>query len=141
MKSKITKLQNLMFFLKEHNLFLLAKIIRIYIRIIYSCEIYPTCKIENSVLFPHNGLGVVIHSEAIIGKNTKILPNVIIGGRNSESCPVIGENVLIGAGACILGDIKIGNNVKIGANAIVVDDIPNNTTVVGMKSNKLNLEN
>ena len=58
--------------------------------------------------------------------------NVSIAGRNNRGTPVIGNNVFIGAGACVLGGIKIGNNVSIGANAVVLDDIPDNSVVVGI---------
>ncbi len=54
------------------------------------------------------------------------------GERNGKGGPTIGDNVVIGAGACILGEIKIGNNVNIGANAVVLTDIPDNCTVVGV---------
>jgi len=69
-----------------------------------------------------------------IGKNLHVFQNVTIGSRNSPKTPVIGDNVIIGAGAVVLGDIRIGNNVKIGANAVVVDNIPDNCTVVPEKS-------
>lgn len=54
------------------------------------------------------------------------------GGRNGESGPCVGKNCVIGAGACILGNIKIGDNVNIGANAVVLEDIPDNCTAVGV---------
>ena len=79
-------------------------------------------------------IGIVIHQNAIIGSNTIIYQNVTIGRRNGnkEESPIIGKNCIIGAGACVLGNIKIGNNVKIGANSVVVTDVPDNCTVVGI---------
>lgn len=107
-------------------------------RLIYSCEIPYTAQIDNSVVFAHKGLGVVIGHDTIIGENTKILQNVTIGGRNGiRANPVIGKNVLIGAGASILGDIKIGDNTKIGTNAVVLKDVPNNCTVVGIPAKEI----
>lgn len=81
---------------------------------------------------PHNGLGVVIHQNTIIGNNVKVLQNVTIGGRNGSGLPIIGDNVVIGAGAVLLGDIKIGNNVRIGANAVVLCDVPEDAIAVGV---------
>lgn len=79
-------------------------------------------------------IGIVIHQDAIIGENTLIYQNVTIGrkDRTSQKCPKIGCNCVIGAGACILGDIKIGNNVTIGANAVVVSNVPDNSTAIGV---------
>lgn len=103
------------------------------IRIFFSAEIPYSADIHPTVVFSHNALGVVIGHDTIIGKNTKILQNVTIGGRNGiRANPIIGENVLIGAGACILGPVTIGDNVKIGANAVVITDIPDNKTAVGV---------
>ena len=76
--------------------------------------------------------GIVINSNTQIGKNATIFQQVTIGVADidSQKAPIIGNNVLIGAGAKILGNIKIGNNVKIGANAVVTKNVPDNCTVV-----------
>lgn len=80
---------------------------------------------------PHGIKGIFITEKAAIGSNCTILHQVTIGLKDfDKSGPIIGDNVFIGAGAKIIGDIKIGNNVKIGANCIVVEDIPDNSTVV-----------
>lgn len=102
-------------------------------RVMFSCDIPPATKIGEGTAFVHNGLGCVVNECAVIGKNCKILQNVTIGGRGEEGgAPVIGDNVLIGAGACILGMIKIGDGAKIGANAVVVKDVPKNATAIGI---------
>lgn len=75
--------------------------------------------------------GVVINSSVKGGSNIKLEHAVTIGAEKSES-PVLGDNIFIGAGAKIIGGIKIGNNVKIGANAVVVDDVPDGATAVGI---------
>ena len=82
--------------------------------------------------FPHEIMGVVINHYSIIGKNCTIFHGVTIGNddKDLKNTPIIGDNVLIGAGAKIIGKIRIGNNVKIGAGAIVTQDIPDNATVV-----------
>lgn len=101
-------------------------------RVFFACEIPYQANIGIGTEFVHNGLGVVIHEEAQIGKYNKIMQNVTIGGRNGRGAPKIGDYCFIGAGACILGDIKIGNNVMIGANSVILKDIPDNVVVVGI---------
>ena len=84
-------------------------------------------------------MGVVIGSTTIIGDNCLIYHGVTLGSvlptkNDQKRHPTIGDNVLIGSGSKVLGNIKIGNNVKIGANSVVLEDIPNNLTVVGVKA-------
>lgn len=81
---------------------------------------------ETNPQFPHGIRGVFINPKAKFGKNVCIYQQVTIGSGGAE----IGNDVEIGAGAKIIGDVKIGNNVKIGANCIVVEDVPDNATVV-----------
>lgn len=111
---------------------LVPKIIKKVMRFFFACEIPYQANIGIGTEFVHNGLGVVIHEEAQIGKYNKIMQNVTIGGRNGRGAPIIGDYCFIGAGACILGDIKIGNNVMIGANSVILKDIPDNVVVVGI---------
>lgn len=84
---------------------------------------------EDRPLLMHGISGIFIGSTARIGKNARIMQNVTIG-KSGKEAPVIGDNVFIGANACIIGGVKIGNNVRIGAGAVVVKDVPDNTTVV-----------
>ena len=79
-----------------------------------------------------HGAGTVIGGGAIIGDNLTIYQNATIGFQNGF--PTIGNNVFIGAGAIVIGKIKVGNNVKIGAGAVVVNDVPDDCTVVGPKA-------
>lgn len=79
-----------------------------------------------------HGAGTVIGGGSRIGRNLTIYQNATIGFNNGF--PTIGDNVFIGAGAVVIGKIKVGNNVKIGAGAIVVEDVPDNSTVVGPKA-------
>ena len=81
---------------------------------------------------PHHLNGIIISHYAKIGKNCTILQQVTIAQDENNKAATIGDNVFIGAGAKIIGDVKIGDNVKIGANAVVVKDIPENSTAVGM---------
>lgn len=78
---------------------------------------------------PHGIAGIFIAHAAKIGKNCLILQNVTIGSSKNEA-PIIGDNCVIGAGAIIVGGIRVGNNCNIGANCTVFKDVPDNTTVV-----------
>ena len=94
-------------------------------------QLYIRCKsknIEGGLVINH-GHSTRINADHI-GKNCHIFQNVTIGTRGSNKHCTIGDNVIIGTGAVVLGNIKIGNNVKIGANATVVKSIPDNSTVV-----------
>lgn len=91
----------------------------------------------------HSGKGCVIHEAVIIGNNVRIFHNVTIGCKWSgntlekEYAPIIEDDVMIGAGAVILGNIKIGRNSIIGANSVVVHDIEPNTVVGGIPAKKI----
>jgi len=90
---------------------------------------------ENDPYFPHGILGIFISDLTKIGKNAVIFQHVTIGAdrlidSKDEGNPIIGDNVYIGAGAKIIGNIKIGNNCRIGANAVVYKDMPDNSVAV-----------
>lgn len=94
-----------------------------------------TAKIGKNITFPHGLYGVFISKDAIIGNNCTIYHQVTIGrndikGSKRYGAPIIGDNVYIGCGAKIIGNVKIGNNVKIGANCVVTNDLPDNCTCV-----------
>lgn len=110
---------------------LLPGLIMRFIRLVYSCDIPYTCQLDDGVVLCHNALGVVLHDKAIVGSNTRIYQNVTIGGRHGRGSPVIGKNVLIGAGACILGGVHVGDNAVIGANAVVIHDVPDFAVIGG----------
>lgn len=101
-------------------------------RILFACEIPPSAELEDGCSLVHNGLGVVIHGKAVVGAGTKIFQNVTIGGRGGRGSPIVGHNVSLGCGSCILGGIHIGDGAKIGANAVVVKDVPAGATAVGV---------
>jgi serine O-acetyltransferase len=97
-------------------------------------EIHPGAKIGKSFFIDH-GMGVVIGETAIVGDNVLLYQGTTLGGTGKETGkrhPTLGNNVVVGAGAKILGNITIGDNSYIGANAVVIKDVPPNSTVVGI---------
>lgn len=94
------------------------------------------CQIEGGLLIPHPN-GIVIHPEVKIGPNCLIFQQVTIGTRGEFGFPNIGGHVDIGAGAKILGNIKIGDHARIGANAVVIHDVPTGKTAVGIPARVL----
>ncbi|HNB54429.1 MAG TPA: serine O-acetyltransferase [Anaerolineales bacterium] len=96
----------------------------------FGMEISPGAEIGGGFYIAHP-IGSVI-SPKRIGKNCTIIHSVTIGMRNEWAFPDIGDNVFIGAGARVLGGIRIGNNAVIGANAVVIHDVPDGATVVGI---------
>lgn len=98
-------------------------------------EIHPGAKIGKNLFIDH-GMAVVIGETAEIGDNCHMYHNITLGGTGNEKekkrHPTIGNNVIIGTGATILGPVTIGDNAKIGAGAIVLNNVPKNATVVGL---------
>jgi serine O-acetyltransferase len=97
-------------------------------------EIHPGAAIGRGVFIDH-GMGVVIGETAIVGDYALIYQGVTLGGTGKQSGkrhPTLGENVVVGAGAKVLGNLQIGNNVRIGAGSVVLRDVPSDCTVVGV---------
>ncbi|CAD6563109.1 Serine acetyltransferase [Paraburkholderia sabiae] len=106
-------------------------ILKVLNRILFSTSVPPSVRVGRNVSFGYQGLGIVVHRHAVLGDNIVIAPNVVIGGRGMPGAPVIQNDVLIGAGACVLGPVTIGRGARIGANAVVLTDVPENATAVG----------
>ena len=144
------------FFHKISNFFykagfeLLARIISQTIRFFTGIEIHPGAKIGKNLFIDH-GMGVVIGETSEIGDNVTMYHAVTLGGsspsidserqRHEKRHPTIGDDVVIGSGAQIIGPIKVGNNARIAANAVVVKDVPENATMVGIPAKAVKLEN
>ncbi len=138
---------HVMFFYKignilwRYNLKFLARLIMHFARIFTGIEIHPAAKIGSNFFMDH-GLGIVIGETAEIGENVTIYQGVTLGGimpsvesdlqRNQKRHPTVGNNVIIGSGAQILGAINIGDDARIGANSVVSRDVPANVTVAGV---------
>lgn len=130
----IMKCIRLMHYLYNKNIPFLPKVVQWFIRITCSADIPVNILIGKNSVLKHNGLGVVFHEKARIGSNVTIMQHVTLGGRNGRGAPVINDNVFIGTGACILGDVKIGKNAMVGANTVVIMDVPDNAVVGGIPS-------
>ncbi len=116
------------------NFKFLARLISQISRFVTGIEIHPGAKLGEGVFIDH-GMGVVVGETAEVGDNVTIYHGVTLGGvswSKSKRHPTIGNNVVIGAGAKILGNIKIGDNTTIGANSVVIKEVPENSTVVGI---------
>ncbi|RCJ23463.1 serine O-acetyltransferase [Nostoc sp. ATCC 43529] len=103
-------------------------------RFLTGIEIHPGAEIGKGVFIDH-GMGVVIGETAIVGDYTLIYQGVTLGGTGKESGkrhPTVGKNVVVGAGAKVLGNLQIGDRVRIGAGSIVLRNVPNDCTVVGV---------
>lgn len=126
-------------FLYMHKLYFLARLISQLGRFFTGIEIHPGAKIGRRLFIDH-GMGIVIGETTIVGDDCTIYHGSTLGGTGKDKYkrhPDLGNNVMVGSGAKVLGSIKIGNNVKIGANAVVLKDVESNSTVVGMPGRKV----
>ncbi|HSA84849.1 MAG TPA: serine O-acetyltransferase [Nitrospira sp.] len=120
--------------LKLHNVPILPRIISQFARWLTGVEIHPSARIGTGFFIDH-GMGVVIGETAEIGDYVTLFQGVTLGGTGKERGkrhPTLGNHVVVGAGAKILGGITIGDNVKIGANSVVLKNVPANSTVIGV---------
>ncbi len=121
-------------FFYRKKFYLTARIISQLSRFFTGIEIHPGAKIGKGLFIDH-GMGIVIGETAEIGDNCTIYQNVTLGGTGKDKGkrhPTIGNNVLIGCGAKVLGPFTVGNNSKIAANAVVLTEVPDNSTAVGV---------
>ena len=144
------------FFHKISNFFyiagfdLIARIISQAIRFFTGIEIHPGAKIGKNLFIDH-GMGVVIGETSEIGNNVTIYHAVTLGGiapsidsenqRNEKRHPTIGNDVVIGSGAQIIGPINVGNGSRIAANAVVVNDVLENSTMIGIPAKAIKTGN
>tara|TARA_B100001113_G_C20960706_1_gene557310 strand:+ start:215 stop:793 length:579 start_codon:yes stop_codon:yes gene_type:complete len=129
---------------------LLGRIISQTSRFFTGIEIHPGAKIGINLFIDH-GMGVVIGETSEIGNNVTIYHAVTLGGispsidserqRHEKRHPTIGDDVVIGSGAQIIGPIKIGNGSRVAANAVVVNDVPENSTMVGVPAKVIKTSN
>lgn len=118
----------------KHRMRLVARIVSQLGRSFTGIEIHPGAMIGPGFFIDH-GMGVVIGETAEIGENVTLYHGVTLGGtswRKEKRHPTIGNNVVVGAGAKILGPFKVGDNSKIGAGSVVVQEVPSDSVVVGV---------
>ena len=121
-------------FMYVHNYKLVARVVSQIAKFFTGIEIHPGAKIGSGIFIDH-GEGVVIGETAEIGNNVVIYQGVTLGGTGKDKGkrhPTIEDNVMISAGAKVLGPFTVGKNAKIGAGSIVLDEVPANATVVGV---------
>ena len=144
------------FFHKIGNFFyvagfdLIARIISQTTRFFTGIEIHPGAKIGKNLFIDH-GMGVVIGETSEIGNNVTIYHAVTLGGispsvesdrqRDAKRHPTIGDDVVIGSGAQIIGPVKVGNGSRIAANAVVVNNVPDNATMIGIPAKAVQIGN
>jgi serine O-acetyltransferase len=141
---------NISHFFYQAGFDLIARIISQATRFFTGIEIHPGAKIKKNLFIDH-GMGVVIGETSEIGNNVTIYHAVTLGGispsinssdqRNEKRHPTIGDDVVIGSGAQIIGPVKIGNASRIAANAVVVNDVPENSTMVGIPAKAVKVGN
>jgi serine O-acetyltransferase len=118
----------------RRRLYLLGRMASHMGRWLTGIEIHPGAQLGRRVIIDH-GMGVVIGETAIVGDDVYLYHQVTLGGTSSDRVkrhPTIGDNVILGAGAKVLGDIKVGAGARVGANAVVVQDVEPGITVVGI---------
>jgi serine O-acetyltransferase len=122
------------YWLWVRKLKILARLFSQFGRFLTGVEIHPAARIGDRFFIDH-GMGVVIGETAQIGNDVLIYQGVVLGGVSQEKTkrhPTLGNNVVVGAGAILLGPIKVGDGARIGAGSVVINDVPENATVVGV---------
>ncbi|MCI5800750.1 MAG: serine O-acetyltransferase [Oscillospiraceae bacterium] len=130
-------------FLYHHRLFFLARAVSQLARFFTGIEIHPGAQIGRGVLIDH-GSGVVVGETAVVGDGCTLYQGVTLGGTGKDKGkrhPTLGRNVMVGAGAKILGPFAVGDNVKIAAGAVVLDPIPSGCTAVGVPARVVRRDN
>jgi serine O-acetyltransferase len=121
-------------FLWEHGMRFLARFNSQVLRLLTGIEIHPGAEIGRRLFIDH-GMGVVIGETAIVGDDVTLYQGVTLGGTGKEQGkrhPTLHNNIIVGSGAKLLGNITIGENCRIGANSVVLRSVPDNSTVVGV---------
>lgn len=143
-----TGLQALVFhryahFFHNHHMRFVARLISQYSKFLTGIEIHPGATIGKGLFIDH-GTGVVIGETAIVGDNCTLYQGVTLGGTGKDKGkrhPTLGDNVMVGSGAKVLGPFTVGSNSKIAANAVVLSEVPENSTCVGVPARIVRINN
>ena len=122
------------YFFYNKKLLFLARLVSQFSRFFTGIEIHPGARIGKNLFMDH-GMGIVIGETAVIGDNCTIYHGVTLGGTGKDKAkrhPTLKDNVMVGCGSKVLGNITIGDNVKIGANSVVLHNVKENCTAVGI---------
>jgi serine O-acetyltransferase len=118
----------------RHEMRLLARLVSQFARLFTGVEIHPGAEIGRRLFIDH-GMGTVIGETAIVGDDVTLYQGVTLGGTGKEKGkrhPTLGNNISIGSGAKLLGNITVGDNCRVGANSVVLRNVPPNSTIVGV---------
>lgn len=129
--------------LHRHKRYFMARLLSQWVRAWTGIEIHPAAKIGKGLFIDH-GMGVVIGETTEIGDNCTLYQGVTLGGTGKETGkrhPTLGNNVMVGAGAKVLGPFKVGDNSKIAANAVVLSEVPPDCTCVGVPGRIVRINN
>jgi serine O-acetyltransferase len=112
---------------------ILPALITYFVRWWFACYLHYSTEIGGGLVLGYGGLGVVVHAQARVGQNVHLDQGVTLGGNATEpGAPTLGDRVYVGAGAKILGPIRVGGGSVIGANSVVVEDVPDGSVVAGV---------
>ena len=128
--------------LYRHKCKFLARLISQLTKFFTGIEIHPAAKIGKRLVIDH-GTGIVIGATAEVGDDCLLYQGVTLGGTGKDTGkrhPTLGNNVMVGSGAKVLGPFRVGNNVRIAANSVVLREVPDNATVVGVPGRVVRLQ-
>ncbi|WP_373886385.1 serine O-acetyltransferase [Sphingobium sp. CFD-2] len=116
----------------------LAKVISIFVRLIFACQISPGLRVGRNLRLGYGGLGIVVHGHTRIGNDVSIGPNVLIGGNFGKGgVPTIGDRVHIGPGCILIGPIQVGDDAIIAPNSVVNADVEPGSVVGGSPAKRI----
>lgn len=124
-------------FVCRHRIPLMSRILRLWLLAVYGVDVDATARLGTGVIFLHT-VGIVIGGDTTLGDRCILMGSNTLGTNDNTGYPQLGKGVLVGAGARLIGPIKIGDGVKVGANAVLTTDVPAEATAVAFNKLILN---